>query len=92
MLEESFKAIEAVVASRLAVQRDPWHSDAPFSRFNRAYSKGVAAAPEVLYLDCLVCEDAQRSGRPLLRVPADYEKFFNILQLAEVDALPRVSN
>ena len=58
MLEESFKAVEAVVASRLAVQRDPWHSDAPFSRFNRAYSKGVAAAPEVLYLDCLVCEDA----------------------------------
>ena len=87
MLEESFKAVEAVVASRLAVQRDPWHSDAPFSRFNRAYSKGVAAAPEVLCLDCLVCEDAQRSGRPLLHVPADYEKFFNILQLAEVDAL-----
>ena len=66
MLEDSFQAVEAVVASRLAVQRD---SDAPFRRVNRAYSKGVAAAPEVLYLDCLVCEDAQRSGRPLLRVP-----------------------
>ena len=36
MLEESFKAVEAVVVSRLAVQRDPWHSDAPFRPIPKA--------------------------------------------------------
>ena len=48
---------------------------------------GVSAAPLVLYLDALVCEDALWHGRPLLRVPADYEKFFNTLQASQIDAL-----
>ena len=87
MLEENIKAVEAPVAARLAAQRSPWHSDAPRSQLNRAYSKGVSAASEVLYLDCLICEDSLRSGLPLLRIPADYEKFFNVLQLTEVDAV-----
>eukprot|EP00439_Symbiodinium_sp_Y106_P048881 s5598_g6.t1 len=66
MLEEHFKAIEAPVVARLALSRSGWAPDVPFSLLNRAYSKGVAAAAEVLYWH----------NRPLLRVPADYEKFF----------------
>ena len=87
MLEESLKAVEAPVISRLSSGRDPSLPDSPYSSLNRAYCKGVAAAAEVLYLDCLICEDAVRSGLPLLRIPADYEKFFNVLQLQEVDAM-----
>ena len=87
MLEEGLKSIEAPVAARLSNARLGCCLDHPFSHLNRAYAKGVPAAVQVLYLDCLVCEDALRHRRPLLRVPADYEKFFNTLQLPQVDAL-----
>ena len=87
MIEEHVKAIEAPVVERLALSRAGWSPDAPFSVLNRAYTKGVAAAAEVLYLDSLVCEDARRHNRPLLRIPADYEKFFNTLNLPQIDAV-----
>ena len=38
-------------------------------------------------MDVLLCEDARLHGLPFCRVPADYEKFFNTLQLASVDAI-----
>ncbi|CAE7263592.1 psaE, partial [Symbiodinium sp. CCMP2456] len=41
----------------------------------------------VLYMDTLVCEDSSRHQLPLLRVPADFEKFFNTLQLPLIDAM-----
>ena len=72
MLEEGLKSIEAPVAARLSNARLGCCLDHPFSHLNRAYAKGVPAAVQVLYLDCLVCEDALRHRRPLLRVPADY--------------------
>ena len=87
MIEEHVKAIEAPVVERLALSRAGWSPDAPFSVLNRAYTKGVAAAAEVLYLDSLVCEDARRHNRPLLRIPADYEKFFNTPNLPQIDAV-----
>ena len=34
-----------------------------------------------------MCEDAVRHDLPLVRVPADFEKFFNTLQLSQIDAL-----
>ena len=81
MIEEHVKAIEAPVVERLALSRAGWSPDAPFSVLN----KGVAAAAEVLYLDSLVCEDARRHNRPLLRIPADYEKFFNLTHSTNKD-------
>ena len=87
MLEENLKAIEAPVAERLALSRHGWCPTEPFSELSRAHSKGVSAAAEVLYLDALLCEDARRFCRPFLRVPADYEKFFNTLQLTQIDAV-----
>ena len=87
MIEEHVKAIEAPVVERLALSRAGWSTDTPFSVLNRAYTKGVSAATEVLYLDSLVCEDARRHHRPLLRIPADYEKFFNTLNLPQIDAV-----
>ncbi|CAE7468409.1 unnamed protein product [Symbiodinium sp. CCMP2592] len=84
---EHVKAIEAPVVERLALSRTCWSTDTPFSVLNRAYTKGVSAATEVLYLDSLVCEDARRHHRPLLRIPADYEKFFNTLNLPQIDAV-----
>ena len=86
MIEEHVKALEAPVVERLALSRAGWSPDAPFSVLNRAYTKGMAAAAKVLYLDSLVCEDARRHNRPLLRIPADYEKFFNTLNLPQIDA------
>ena len=88
MLEEGFKAIEGPVARRLNKQFDPWEpSRSPFSAVNLAYQRGVSAASEVLYLDVLLCEDAHLHALPFCRVPADYEKFFNTLQLVSVDAI-----
>ena len=88
MLEEGFKAIEGPVTRRLQRQFDPWDpSRSPFSPVNLAYQQGVSAAAEVLHLDVLLCEDARLHGLPFCRVPADYEKFFDTLQLASVDAI-----
>ena len=64
-----------------------WNADVPYSALNRAFARGVSAAADVLYTDTLVCEDAARHRLPLLRVPADFEKFFNTLQLPLIDAL-----
>ena len=87
MLEESYKAVEAPVTSRQVASRSPWDLDGIYSSTNRAYSRGVSATSEVLYTDTLVCEDAATHGRALLRVPSDYEKSFNTVQLREVDAV-----
>lgn len=88
MLEEGFKAVEGPVTRRLNRQFDPWEpSRSPFSSVNLAFQRGVSAASEVLYLDVLLCEDAHLHSLPFCRVPADYEKFFNTLQLASVDAI-----
>jgi len=88
MLEEGFKAIEGPVTRRLNKQADPWDlSVSPFSSTNTAYQSGVSAASEVLHLDVLVCEDAFLHNRPFCRIPADYEKYFNTVQLTAIDAV-----
>eukprot|EP00972_Heterocapsa_arctica_P005835 861758-Heterocapsa_arctica.AAC.1 len=87
MLEESFKAVEGPVARRQVSARQSLPDGAVYSAANLASEAGRSAAHEVLYLDALVCEDSSRHGRPLCRVPADYEKFFNTIELPEVDAV-----
>ena len=87
MLEEAAKAIDAPVTRRLAGARDAWGADDTYARSGRAYRKGVAAAPEVLYGDVMITEDARRHARHLCRVPADYEKFFNKVSGVEADAV-----
>ena len=90
MLEESFKVIEGPVARRMVSSRSALPDDSVYSSANLASESGRSAAPEVLYLDALVCEDAQRHRRPLCRVPADYEKFFNTIELPVVDSVMQV--
>ena len=41
---------------RMSAQQSAASLDLPYSSLNRAYAKGVFAAPFVLYLDALVCE------------------------------------
>lgn len=80
MLEEGFKAIEGPVTRRL-------NSQPFFSNSNLAFRPGAPAAAEVLHLDVLLCEDARAHNLPFCRIPADYEKFFNTIQLSSVDAI-----
>ena len=47
----------------------------------------MSAAAEVLHLDVLLCEDAIRHNLPFCHIPADYEKFFNTVQLTSIDAI-----
>ena len=87
MLEESFKAIEGPVASRRAQSRRPLPLGAVYSSTNLAGEGGRRASGEVLYTDVLICEDSLRHGRPLCRVPADEEKFFNAVEWSSVEAV-----
>ena len=87
MLEESLKVIEGPVARRRVRARRSMPDGSVYSAANLAGESGRQAAAEVLYLDALVCEDAGRFARPLCRLPADYEKFFNAIQLSVVDAV-----
>ena len=87
MLEISFKAIEGPVTLRLLSASAALPAGAVYSATNRAYEPGQAAAADVLYLDVMVTEDALHHGLPLARVPADFEKFFNAINLPLVDAV-----
>ncbi|CAE7809936.1 unnamed protein product, partial [Symbiodinium necroappetens] len=87
MLEESYKAIEGPVTHRLLSARAALPAGAVYSATNRAYEPGQSAAADVLYLDVMVTEDALHHGLPLARVPADFEKFFNAINLPLVDAV-----
>ena len=87
MLEEDFKAIEGAATRRQVAPRKSRYSDPVYSLLNKGYSPGVAAAPEALYLDALVCEDAALHSRPLARLGIDFAKYFNSIVLAEVDAM-----
>ena len=60
-----------------------------YSTTNLAGESGRQGAIEVPYLDVFVCEDAYLHRRPFARIPADYEKFYNTIQLAVVDAVDR---
>ncbi|CAE7837193.1 unnamed protein product [Symbiodinium sp. CCMP2592] len=87
MLEEAFKAIEGPVTHRLVSARAFLTAGSVFSAWNRAYEPGQSAASDVLYLDVQVCEDSLAHHLPLARVPADFEKFFNTVNLHQVDAV-----
>ena len=87
MLEESFKGIEGPVARRKVLVRARLASGAIYSSANLAGEARRRATCEVLYVDALVCEDSQWHGRPFCRVPADYEKFYNTIELSSVDAV-----
>ena len=87
MLEEAFKAIEGPVTHRLVSARASLPAGSVYSAWNRAYEPGQSAASDVLYLDVQVCEDSLAHHLPLARVPADFEKFFNTVNLHQVDAV-----
>ena len=87
MLEEEFKAIEGPTTQRCSLARSLLPVGEVCSRHNLAYERKQPAAADVLYLDALVVEDARSSGRPLARLPADYEKFFNAINLCQADAV-----
>ena len=86
-LEESLKAIEGLVARRRRLARRPLRDGTVYCAANQAGESGRQAASAVLYLDTLVCEDSVANGLALSRVPSDYEKFFNTIQLPIVDAV-----
>ena len=85
--EEEFKAIEGPTTQRCSLARSLLPVGEVCSRHNLAYERKQPAAADVLYLDALVVEDARSSGRPLARLPADYEKFFNTINLCQADAV-----
>ena len=87
MLEDSFKAIEGPVTRRKLDVRSRLSVGDVYSGANLAGESGRRAASEVLYLDVLVCEDSCVHNLPLARVPADYEKFYNTIQMVVVDAV-----
>ena len=87
LLEETLKAIEGPVARRRVTARRGLSDGEVYSACNLAGEPGRVATAEVLYTDVLVCEDAVLYNRPFSRVPADYEKFFNTIQLRTVDAV-----
>eukprot|EP00439_Symbiodinium_sp_Y106_P055377 s232_g7.t1 len=87
LMEEGFKAIEGPLNQRLAATIQQDKDGELYSLLNMGYAPGYPAAPHVLYLDALLLEDAARHRRPISRVAVDYEKFFNTLQLVELDAV-----
>ena len=87
MMEESFKAIEGPVTSRLSAGRARLPLGDFYSLTNLAYERRQSATADVLYTDCIVTEDAMRTGAPFVRIPSDYEKFFNSVEFVEIDAM-----
>ena len=87
MLEEGFKAVEGPVTRRLARVRQRLAPSAIYSSMNRAFDPGISAAPEVLYLDTLLTEEAMRLRCGFCRLPTDYEKFFNTISVCGADAV-----
>ena len=87
MMEEAFKVIEGPVTHRISTARSLLTHGQMYSGTNLAYEKHQAATSEVLYTDCIICEIAVRSGSPFVRIPSDYEKYFNSLVFEEVDAM-----
>ena len=87
LLEESLKGIEGPVARRRVNSRSPSALGDVYSSANVAGERGRQAAIEVLYLDVLVCEDASHFRLPFCRIPTDYERFFNVIQLPVVDTV-----
>ena len=78
MLEESSKAIEGPVARRKTEARRTWPNGTVYHSFNLAGEVAKRAAPEELYTDALVCEDAMKYNRQFCRIPTDYEKYYNV--------------
>ena len=87
MLGESMKAVDGPVARRRVRARSKLPNGAVYSPCNLAGESGQQAAAEVLYVDCLVCEDALEHCLPFCRFAVDYEKLFNTLQLGVIDAV-----
>ena len=87
LMEEGFKAVEGPLNRRLAAEVRQDKDGQMYSLLNMGYAPGCPAAPHVLYLDALLLEDAARHARPISRLAVDYEKFFNTLQLVEIDAV-----
>ena len=74
MLEKSSKAIEGPVARRKTQARNAWRDGTVYQPFNLAGEVAKRAAPEVLYTDALVREDAMKYNWEFCRTPADYKK------------------
>ena len=71
MLEDSFKAIEGPVARRKTEARRSWPDGTVYQPFNLAGEVSKRAAPEVLYIDELVCEDVMEYNMEFSRTPTD---------------------
>ena len=87
MMEEGFKAVEGPTTKRHASGRRAEQDYVWYSTCNRGFEPEVAGAPEVLCVDTMVCEDATIHGLQLARIPTDYEKYFNMLDFHEVEAV-----
>ena len=87
MLEESFKAIAGPVARRKTEARRYWPDGTVYHPFNMAGEVAKRVTSEVLYTDALVCEDAMKYNRSFCRTPADYEKYYNVIQTASCKAV-----
>ena len=87
MLEESFKAIEGPIARRKTEARRGWPDGTVYQPFNFAGEIAKRAAPEVLYTDALVCEDAMKYNKEFCRTPADCKTYYNVIQNAPCEAV-----
>ena len=86
MLEESLKAIEGPVASRMNQPRLKWPAGTVYPSSNLSGEAEHREAAEVLQIDALVCEDSIKHKKPFCRSPTDYEKYFNIIERASAEA------
>ena len=87
MLEESLKAIGGPVVWRRVLARCICENGTTYGARNLAGEAGRHAAPEALYADTFVCEDALRHDLPMCRIPSDYEKLYNTVQRTVADTV-----
>jgi hypothetical protein len=87
MLEGSLECIEGVASRRRVRARKGMVTGQIYSPSNLAGEPGHQATAEVLYVDCLVCEDSLRHGQPLCRIGADYVKFYSTIARPACDAV-----
>jgi hypothetical protein len=87
LLEESFKAIEGLLARRKTAARSKHGKGCIYSPLNRCGDTGALAAHAAMYLDAMVCEDAHQNGFPSARIARDEVKSFNVIQRPAIDAI-----
>lgn len=79
------------MARMRVLARRVWKDGTVYYECNLAGESSRQAATEVLYLAALVCEDATTHRRPFSQISADYEKLYNNIRMAVVDAVDEAS-